>query len=223
MITINCKSQLINFDVPRVMGIINTTPDSFYKSSRHSVETEVLKTAERMLLDGASFLDLGGQSTRPGSRRVSQEEERARVIPAVESIAKHFPEAFISIDTFYASVASAAVEAGACMVNDVSGGSIDPDLHPLVAKLKIPYVLMHMQGNPETMQQKPEYNNVVLDVFDYLNFTINRLHSLGIIDLLIDPGFGFGKTSQHNFRLLSELSFFRELGRPLLVGVSRKG
>ena len=223
MITINCKSQLVHFDVPRVMGIINTTPDSFYKQSRHSVETEVLQTAEKMLAEGASFLDVGGQSTRPGSSRVSEEEERARVIPAVEAIAKHFPEALISIDTFYASVAHAAVEVGACMVNDISGGTIDPALLTLVAKLKVPYILMHMQGDPQTMQQHPAYDNVVLEVFDYLNVTIKRLHSLGINDLLIDPGFGFGKTSQHNFRLLAELAFFAELGKALVVGVSRKG
>lgn len=223
MLSINCKGRLLNFEEPLVMGIINATPDSFYEGSRIKQSEEVVRKAEAMLLDGATFLDLGGQSTRPGSSRVSEEEELQRVIPAVETITKNFPLALISIDTFYAKVARYAVEAGAAIVNDVSAGSIDPELIPTVAALDVPYVLMHMQGDPQTMQEAPHYDNVVLDVYDALNFKLAELHRAGIKDIIIDPGFGFGKTIAHNFTLLSHLSYFQQLGKPVLVGISRKG
>jgi len=210
-------------DEPLVMGIINTTPDSFFKNSRHSVVDDVLFTAERMLNDGAAILDIGGQSTRPGSQRVPVDEELSRVVPAVEALVKRFPEAILSIDTFYAKVAEHTIQAGATVINDVSAGSIDPELIPLVARLQVPYVLMHMQGDPQTMQQNPTYENVVLEVFDYLSFKIKELEALGIKDIIIDPGFGFGKTIQHNFQLLAHLSYFQQLSKPLLIGLSRKG
>jgi dihydropteroate synthase len=222
MLFINCKGRLISFNEPLVMGIINITPDSFYKESRHKAEEAVLHTAEKMLADGAAFLDVGGQSTRPGSQRISIEEELKRAIPAIEAILKEFPGAVISIDTFYAKVADYAVKAGASIVNDVSAGSIDVNLIPTVAALNVPYVLMHMQGDPQTMQKAPAYNNVVLDVFDALNNKINELVLAGIKDVIIDPGFGFGKTIQHNFQLLAQLSWFKELQKPLLAGISRK-
>jgi dihydropteroate synthase len=223
MMSINCNSRLISLDVPLVMGIINTTPDSFYASSRHSVEAEILNTAERMLNDGTAFLDVGGQSTRPGASRLPADEELARVLPAVESIHKRFPDALISIDTFYASVAEATINAGACLVNDVSAGTIDVALLPMVAKLGVPYVLMHMQGNPQTMQSAPAYTNVVLEVFDALNFKLKALGDAGITDVIIDPGFGFGKTAAQNFQLLSQLEWFKQLGKPVMIGLSRKG
>ncbi len=222
MLSINCKGRLICFNEPLIMGIINITPDSFYKESRHKAEDAVLHTAEKMLADGAAFLDVGGQSTRPGSERISIEEELKRVIPAIEAIIKKFPDAVISVDTFYAKVAEYAVHAGACIVNDVSAGSIDENLITTVAALKVPYVLMHMQGDPQTMQKAPAYNNVVLDVFDALNTKINELLLAGIKDVIVDPGFGFGKTSQHNFQLLAQLSWFKQLEKPLLAGISRK-
>jgi dihydropteroate synthase len=175
-----------------------------------------------MLADGAAFLDVGGQSTRPGSQRISIEEELKRVIPAIEAIIKTFPDAVISVDTFYAKVAEYAVNAGASIVNDVSAGSIDENLIATVAGLKVPYVLMHMQGDPQTMQKAPAYNNVVLDVFDALNSKINELLLAGIKDVIVDPGFGFGKTSQHNFQLLAQLSWFKQLEKPLMAGISRK-
>jgi dihydropteroate synthase len=175
-----------------------------------------------MLTDGAAFLDVGGQSTRPGSERISIEEELKRVIPAIEAIIKKFPDAIISVDTFYSKVAEYAVHAGASIVNDVSAGSIDEKLIATVAGLKVPYVLMHMQGDPQTMQKAPAYNNVVLDVFDALNSKINELLLAGIKDVIVDPGFGFGKTSQHNFQLLAQLSWFKQLEKPLLAGISRK-
>lgn len=222
MLSINCKGQLIHFDVPRIMGIINTTPDSFYKHSRQATIDSVLHTAETMLRDGASFLDLGGQSTRPGSERVSEVEEADRVLPAIEAVAKHFPKAILSVDTFYASVAKAAIGAGAAMVNDVSAGTLDPKLIATVTALRVPYVLMHMKGDPQTMQQAPAYANVALEVYDQLNFKIRELTDWGIKDIIVDPGFGFGKTAAHNFQLLRELSFFQKLGKPVLAGISRK-
>lgn len=223
MFSINCKGRLLTLDEPLVMGIINTTPDSFFKDSRHSVVDDVLFTAERMLNDGSAILDIGGQSTRPGSQRVPVDEELSRVVPVVEALVKRFPEAILSIDTFYAKVAEHTIQAGATIINDVSAGSIDPELIPLVARLQVPYVLMHMQGDPQTMQQNPTYENVVLEVFDYLSFKIKELEALGIKDIIIDPGFGFGKTIQHNFQLLAHLSYFQQLSKPLLIGLSRKG
>ncbi|MGI8597811.1 MAG: dihydropteroate synthase [Chitinophagaceae bacterium] len=222
MLSINCKGRLITFDIPLVMGIINTTPDSFYKGSRKENVETVIQTAERMLAEGATILDVGGQSTRPGSTRVPVDEELKRTIPAIEAIAHAFPNAFISADTFYAKVAEEAVAAGASMINDVSAGSVDDTLLETVGRLGVPYVLMHMQGDPQTMQQNPVYNNVVLEVFDYLNFKIRSLTEAGIKDIIIDPGFGFGKTAEHNLQILQQLDYFKKLGLPLLIGLSRK-
>lgn len=223
MFTLNCKGQLLTITEPVVMGILNTTPDSFFSGSRVGKEAELLTKAEAMINDGATILDVGGQSTRPGSERVSVEAELKRVIPAIEKLQKYFPQQIISIDTFYASVAREAVDAGASIVNDISAGSIDPSLLPTVVKLTVPYVLMHMQGNPQTMQQAPQYKNVTLEVFDSLSFKIKELQQLGIKDIIVDPGFGFGKTIPHNFQLLRELSFFQQLQKPLMIGLSRKG
>lgn len=222
MLSINCKGRLIQFDTPKVMGIINATPDSFYASSRQGTLSQALRTAEKMLVEGAVFLDIGGQSTRPGSGRVKADDELERVVPVVHAIAHRFPEAIISIDTFYASVAMAAVSEGAQIINDVSAGSIDPALLSTVAHLGVPYVLMHMQGDPQTMQHQPQYKNVVLDVFDVLNFRLKEIVDLGINDVIIDPGFGFGKTANHNLKLLNGLRFFQQLGKPVLAGISRK-
>jgi dihydropteroate synthase len=222
MFTLNCKGRLIVIDKPIVMGIINTTPDSFYSGSRLANEKEVLLRAETMIQQGATILDIGGQSTRPGSEQVGAEEELRRVLPAIESIAERFPGALISIDSFYSKVVRESVMAGAHIVNDVSAGSIDEALLPTVAALKAPYVLMHMKGHPQTMQLNPSYDNVVTEVFDSLNFKISELIKSGINDIIIDPGFGFGKTATHNFKLLKELPFFTQLNKPLLVGLSRK-
>jgi dihydropteroate synthase len=204
------------------MGIINTTPDSFYPGSRTNLEDEVLFRAEKMIRDGAAILDIGGQSTRPGSRQISADEELKRVLPAVVAIHKNFPEQIISVDTFYSKVAFEAVQAGASIVNDVSAGTRDVDLFSTVAKLGVPYVLMHMLGKPQTMQQSPQYKNVTHEVFDFLNFKIAELIQLGIHDIIVDAGFGFGKTASHNFQLLRELSFFQQLNKPVMVGLSRK-
>lgn len=222
MFTLNCKGKILVIDDPIVMGIINITPDSFYAGSRTNNIDDILFRAAQMIKDGASILDIGGQSTRPGSRQISEEEECSRVLPAIEAIHQKFPQQIISVDTFYASVARQAVQAGAAIVNDVSAGTIDENLVATVAGLNVPYVLMHMQGNPQTMQQNAVYKNVTPDVFDFFSFKIKELSLLGINDLIVDVGFGFGKTAQHNFQLLQQLSFFRQLKKPLLIGLSRK-
>ena len=222
MFSLNCSGTLYHFSAPLVMGIINTTPDSFFEGSRKFSVDAVLMRAEQMLQDGAGMIDLGGQSTRPGSERVNEEEELQRVLPPVEALVKTFPGIFISIDTYYARVARAAVEAGARLVNDVSAGSLDSNLLPTVAALKVPYVLMHMQGTLETMHVAPHYTNVTTEVFDFFSFKLKELYNAGITDVILDPGFGFGKTATHNFTLLQELSFFRQLEKPLLIGLSRK-
>jgi dihydropteroate synthase len=222
MFTLNCNGRLLLMENPAVMGIINLTPDSFYAESRQGHITNALHTAERMLSEGAAILDIGGQSSRPGSERISEEQELRRVIEPLGEITKRFPEAFISIDTFYAVVAREAVARGASIVNDISAGSIDPNLHSTVASLKVPYVLMHMQGNPQSMQVKPSYEDVTREVLDFFIRETAKLKSMGIHDIIPDPGFGFGKTMAHNFQLLRDLQVFEMLKAPLLIGVSRK-
>jgi dihydropteroate synthase len=220
--TLNCRGRLIELKEPAVMGILNVTPDSFFAGSRVQQEADLLRRAEAMLLDGALFLDIGGQSTRPGSTRIDEEEEMHRVLPAIEALQRNFPLAHLSIDSFYARVVRAAVEAGAVLVNDVSGGTLDPELVPTVAALQVPYVLMHLKGDLQTMQLEARYDNVVTEVFDALARRRRELVEAGIRDIIIDPGFGFAKTIAHNFRLLQQLSYFHQLGCPLLVGLSRK-
>jgi len=222
MYSLNCKGKLLVIDEPIVMGIINTTPDSFYEGSRTNTMDEILLRAEKMITEGAAILDIGGQSTRPGSRRLGVDEELKRVLPAIKAIHKKFPDQILSIDTFYAKVAQAAVEAGVSIVNDISAGSIDDALIPTVAELKVPYILMHIKGEPQTMQHNAVYENLVTEVFDFLSFKIAELVQKGIHDIIVDPGFGFGKTIEHNFQLLKQLSFFKNLDRPLLIGLSRK-
>jgi dihydropteroate synthase len=222
MFTLNCKGVLLTIDQPLVMGIINTTPDSFFAGSRTQALDAVVSRAEQMVREGAAILDLGGQSTRPGSSPVSASEEAERVIPAVEAVHRNFPDQQISIDTFYAAVARQAIAAGASIVNDVSAGSLDEGMIPTVAKMGVPYVLMHMPGTPQNMQDHPPYKNVTLEVFDFLSFKIAELRQAGIKDIIIDPGFGFGKNAADNFQLLKRLYFFRELDKPLMVGLSRK-
>jgi dihydropteroate synthase len=222
MFTLNCKGRLVIIDKPVVMGIINTTPDSFFAGSRMEREDDLLQRAEKMVSEGAMILDLGGQSTRPGSRMVEPSEELDRVVPAIELVHRSFPGQIISVDTFYSSVAKAAVNAGATIINDISAGMMDPDLLPFVAEEKLPYVLMHMPGTPADMQKRAIYKDVTGEVFDFLNNRISELIHMGINDIIVDPGFGFGKTAEHNFRLLRELSYFTQLQKPLLAGLSRK-
>jgi dihydropteroate synthase len=222
MFTLNCKGRLLVVDKPLVMGIINATPDSFYAGSRKGNTIEIVKQAGQMLADGAAIIDIGGQSTRPGSELISAEEELQRVIPAIEAVHRQFPEAIISIDTFYARVAAEAVTAGASIVNDISAGSMDKGMIAAIASLQVPYVLMHIKGTPQTMQQQAQYENVTKEVLDFFINKIAALQNEGITDIIIDPGFGFGKTMAHNFELLKNLPVFSMLNAPLLLGVSRK-
>ncbi len=223
MFTLNCKGKLISLHTPLLMGIINATPDSFYEGHLHGGTEGILDIAAAMLTAGAGILDIGGQSTRPGSSRIDSEEEMQRVLPVITSIHQRFPEALISIDTYYSKVAAAAVAAGACMVNDISAGNMDEAMIPVVASLQVPYICMHMKGKPQTMQQQPHYDDVVKEVLDFFIYKIDECKRAGIKDIIIDPGFGFGKTIPHNFQLLSNLAVFKILERPILAGISRKG
>ena len=223
MFTLNCNGRLLVINKPVVMGILNSTPDSFYTASRLQTEDSILQQAAEMLNEGATILDMGGQSTRPGSKRITAEEETARVLPAIELVYKNFPEAFISVDTFYAGVAVQAVAAGACIVNDISGAAMDEDMLSTVGKLNVPYICMHIKGRPETMQHDPVYENVTREVLDFFIQQTEQCRQQGINDVIIDPGFGFGKTITHNFQLLKELNAFKMLERPILAGLSRKG
>lgn len=220
--TINCRGRLLDLSTPRVMGIINLTPDSFYADSRHKITDELLLSCEKMLTQGADILDLGGVSTRPGAETVTVDDELKRVLPAIEAIAKRFPEAILSIDTYWAYVAERAVQAGASIINDISAGQLDEAMCETVAKLNVPYILMHMQGTPATMQHNPQYENVVLDVLDYLVCEVAKLRALGVKDIILDPGFGFGKTVEHNFQLLQGMDALKVTGLPVLAGLSRK-
>ena len=204
------------------MGIINTTPDSFYAGSRQQGVEAALQQASRMIEEGATVLDIGGQSTRPGSERISVEEELQRVVPVIAAVHQRFPDTLISCDTFYATVAKQAVEAGASLINDISAGSIDPDLFSTVASLQVPYVLMHMKGNPQTMQQETHYTDLTTEVLDFFIQKKQQAIAAGIRDIIIDPGFGFAKTIEQNFILLRNLSAFSILEAPLLLGISRK-
>lgn len=222
MFTINFRGKLVEFVKPAVMGIINATPDSFYEGSRVSGTEHILEQATAMLAAGADIIDIGGQSTRPGSDVISPEEELERVIPGIEAIRNRFPEALISIDTYYGKVAEEAVKAGASMVNDVSAGMMDEKMIATVAALGVPYCAMHMKGTPQTMNKMAEYDNIITEVLDFLSRRVDECRRAGIKDVIIDPGFGFAKQSEHNFRLLAGLHAMKIIGCPLLVGLSRK-
>ena len=220
---INCNGKLLDLSNPVVMGILNVTPDSFFDGGRYVDDTTLLHQAEKMIREGAAILDLGGASTRPGAQEVIEPDEMRRVIPAIALILKNFPGTLISVDTWRASVALAAVDAGAGIVNDVSAGNLDPDMFQSVAASGVPYILMHMQGSPDTMQTNPNYEDVVTEVLDFFIQKIENLRGLGVKDIVLDPGFGFGKTVAHNFALLKNLHVFKNvLGLPVLAGLSRK-
>jgi len=222
MFTLNCKGRLLVIDKPIVMGIINVTPDSFFGGSRFNGVDEIIAKAEKMLDDGADIIDIGGQSTRPGSELISADVEIERIVPAIKAIAKKFPEAFISVDTFYSKVATAAINAGASIINDISAGSMDNKMVETVSDLKVPYVLMHMKGTPQNMQQNTFYENVTREVLDFFITKTGELKKAGIIDMIIDPGFGFAKTIDQNFELLKNLSVFNMLDKVIMLGISRK-
>lgn len=220
--TLNCKGKLVDLSTPVAMAILNLTPDSFYSNSRFNAIDEALKATENFINEGATFIDLGAYSSRPGATDVSVEEELNRLIPVVEAISKRFPQTLISVDTFRAKVAEEAVLAGAHLINDISAGNLDATMFKTVAKLQVPYVMMHMQGTPQTMQQNPTYNDIVTEVSWYFNEKIANLTKLGVKDIIIDPGFGFAKTVEHNYQLLQQLEALNLFNLPILVGFSRK-
>jgi dihydropteroate synthase len=221
--TLRNRNQLITIATPAIMGIVNATPDSFYSESRIVAAEGALDQVRKMVEEGAQIIDIGGQSTRPGAERVEASEEIKRVVPIIEAVHAAFPDLLISIDTFYGEVAEAAFQAGAGMVNDVSAWSIDPTLLEVVAKHQLPYVLMHMQGTPQNMQAAPKYDDVVNDVYKFFTEQLAILRQHGVSDVLLDPGFGFGKTLEHNYALLGRLKEFTSLELTLLIGLSRKG
>jgi dihydropteroate synthase len=220
--TLNLRGELMDLSTPKVMGILNVTPDSFYDGGRYTDEQSILKQVEKMQREGADLIDVGGYSTRPGAGGISEEEELNRAVDAIRIIMKVFPEAVLSVDTFRSSVAKAATSEGASMINDISGGELDEKMFDTVASLHVPFVLMHMRGTPQTMTQLSQYENLLKDMTDYFHQKINRLHELGVSDIIIDPGFGFAKTVEQNFEVLRNLNYLHILGKPILAGLSRK-
>ncbi|TDN81838.1 dihydropteroate synthase [Salegentibacter sp. 24] len=220
--TINCKGELVDLNTPKVMGIINTTPNSFYAESRKISEKDLLKQVEKMLDEGADFIDVGGYSTPPGAPRVEESEELKRVLPAIEHILKHFPDTLISTDTFRAQVAEKSIEAGAAIINDISAGDLDPNMMKIVAKHQVPYIMMHMRGTPQTMKDLNQYEDLLQEILFYFSQKVNNARALGINDIVIDPGFGFAKNISQNFELLSKMELLKILELPVLAGLSRK-
>jgi dihydropteroate synthase len=220
--TINCQGQLIDFTTPKVMGILNATPNSFYDGGRYDNESDILKQVEKMLLEGATFIDLGGYSSKPKAEFVSQEEEIARILPVVNLILKQFPNTLLSIDTFRSEVARIAIENGAAMINDISAGTLDEKMMATVAHFHVPYVMMHLKGTQQTMQSLAHYENIVKEMLFYFSEKVALARSFGINDILLDPGFGFAKTTDQNYEVLQKLELFQLLELPILVGVSRK-
>jgi dihydropteroate synthase len=219
---INAGGRLMDLSTPQVMGIINLTPDSFFADSRKPAVADAVKQAGQMLADGATMLDLGAYSSRPGATDISVQEETDRLLPVVEAIVKTYPNAVLSIDTFRAQVAETAIKAGAHMINDIGGGELDADMFATVARLQVPYILMHMKGTPQTMVQLAKYEDVFIEVFDHLFERYVLLRNIGVHDVILDPGFGFAKTAEHSYALMNRLEEFNRLQLPVLVGISRK-
>jgi len=221
-LTINAGGKLVDLSIPKVMGIINLTPDSFYAGSRKPTVEDALQQAEKMLDEGATFLDLGAYSSRPGAEDISIQEETDRLLPVVEAMVKEFKDAILSIDTFRSPVAEAAIKAGAHMINDISGGQLDDNMFETVARLQVPYILMHMKGTPKTMVQEAKYDDVFNEVLSYFAQRYEKLRAMGVHDVIIDPGFGFAKTPEQGYELMSKMQGFDMLQLPVMVGVSRK-
>ena len=219
---INIRGRLFDLSKPKVMGILNLTPDSFYDGGVHNEINKIEDHVNKMVNDGMDILDIGGYSSKPGAKNISVDEELTRVIPVLKHIRKIFPDLVISIDTFRSKIASASLNEGADIINDISGGTLDKNMMSVVAKNNCPYILMHMQGNPQNMQNDPSYENVTLEIIQYLAQRIKIAHDNNIVDIIVDPGFGFGKTLEHNFEILNNLEKFNVLDRPILAGFSRK-
>lgn len=219
--TLNLKGNLIALDKPKIMGILNLTPDSFYDGGKHK-DRNLLITVEKMLEDGVDIIDIGGYSSRPDAENITEIKELKRIIPSIEKIVKNFPEVYISIDTFRAKVAKNAIEAGACMINDISAGQLDKQMFQTVADLQVPYILMHMRGTPQTMKNLNQYNNILLEILSYFEKRVSILNNLGVKDIILDLGFGFAKNIKQNFFLLKNAQYFNLLNLAMLVGISRK-
>ena len=220
--TINCKGQLIDLSTPKIMGILNVTPNSFYDGGKFTFSENGLSQVGKMLDEGATFIDIGAYSSKPNSEFVSEEEERNRILPVVQGILKQFPYALLSIDTFRSGIAAVCIENGAAIINDISAGNLDEKMMDVVAKYKVPYIMMHMRGTPQTMQSHTNYENIVKEILFYFSEKVSKARSLGINDLIIDPGFGFAKTLEQNYEVLQNLELFQMLDLPLLAGISRK-
>ncbi|WP_245949160.1 dihydropteroate synthase [Lutibacter citreus] len=222
MKNINCKGKLIDLKSPKVMGILNITPDSFFDGGKYSNQKEILLQVEKMLSQGATFIDIGAYSSRPGAKHISEKEELNRIIPVIQLLIKEFSEIFISVDTFRSEIAKQSIFEGASLINDISAGEMDSNMFQTIAKLQVPYIIMHMAGTPQNMQTSPTYKNIVTEVVFYFSKKIKELRNLGVNDIITDVGFGFGKTIEHNYTLLNNLELFKNLNTPILSGVSRK-
>jgi dihydropteroate synthase len=220
--TINCKGQLIDLSTPKIMGILNVTPNSFYDGGKFTLSENGLSHVGKILEEGATFIDIGAYSSKPNAEFVSEEEERNRILPVVQSILKQFPDALLSIDTFRSEIAAVCIENGAAIINDISAGNLDEKMMDVVAKYNVPYIMMHMRGTPQTMQSQTNYENIVKEMLFYFSEKVNKARSLGINDLIVDPGFGFAKTLEQNYEVLQNLELFKMLDLPLLAGISRK-
>lgn len=219
---INCNGKLIDLSTPKVMGILNVTPDSFYDGGHYNNNLAIMSQVKSMIDQGATFIDIGGYSSRPGADHISEDEELQRVVPIIKMILKEFPDTLISVDTFRSKVAKECIETGACMVNDISAGLLDQSMLSTVAQLQVPYIMMHMRGTPKTMQHQTSYANLLQDVLFYFSERIANARDVGIIDLIVDPGFGFAKNITQNFELLANLDHLKIIGLPILIGLSRK-
>lgn len=222
MKSINCNGKLIDLSTPKVMGILNITPDSFYDGGKFNSTNTIISQVEKMLSEGATFIDIGAYSSRPGAKNITEEEELSRIVPIVDLLIKEFSNILISIDTFRSNIAQQCITKGACIINDISAGNMDPNMFATVVKLQVPYIIMHMQGTPQNMQKDPVYNDIIRETLFYFSKKINDLRNLGVNDIITDVGFGFGKTLEHNYKLLNNLELFSHLNTPNLVGVSRK-
>ncbi|SHL76699.1 dihydropteroate synthase [Flavobacterium xanthum] len=220
--TINCKGILIDLATPKVMGILNVTPNSFFDGGKYKNETEILSQVEKMLLDGAAFIDIGAYSSKPNAEFVSEKEEISRIVPVVDLILKQFPETLLSIDTFRSEVAKATIDIGAAIINDISAGKLDDKMFEVIGKYNVPYIMMHLRGNPQTMQSLTNYDDIVKEMLFYFSERVAEARRFGINDLILDPGFGFAKTTDQNFEVFQKMELFKMLELPLLIGVSRK-
>ena len=220
--TINCKGFLINLSTPKVMGILNVTPDSFYDGGKYKNENEILKKTELMLKEGATFIDIGAYSSRPGADHISIEEEKKRILPVIRLLLGNFPEILLSIDTFRSEIAKLSIEAGAALINDISSGNLDDKMLPTIGELKVPCIMMHMKGTPKTMKSLDHYNNLMIDINTFFSEKVADARKFGINDIIIDPGFGFAKNTLQNFDLLKHISLLKSHNVPILAGISRK-